>query len=160
MRSKHSLLGTGVSTMVNFTWPIGITVTVDSFIRAPPYLMNNIDAASMRWCAVLGSLTGWAIGYFFNEWISRTRVHRPGWRPEYRLHGVWIPAFCMVWGLLCFGLTNQFHKSWVGLAFGWFGVNIGLVGTMVAITAFALEKYSADATIVSAILNMWRTCGM
>jgi len=145
--------------MVNCTWPIGITVTVDSFIRAPPYLMDTISASSMRWAAIFGNLAGWLIGYFFNEWISKTRVHRPDWRPEYRLHGVWIPAFCMVWGLLTYGLTINFEKSWVGIAFGWFGVNMGLVGMMVAITAFALEKYSERATIVAAILNMWRTCG-
>lgn len=28
-----------------------------------------------------------------------------------------------------------------------------------AITAYALEKYPSHSTTVSAILNMWRTCG-
>lgn len=28
-----------------------------------------------------------------------------------------------------------------------------------AITAFALEKYSTHSSVVSAIINMWRTCG-
>lgn len=28
-----------------------------------------------------------------------------------------------------------------------------------AITAFALEKYPNQASVVSAIINMWRTCG-
>jgi nitrate reductase gamma subunit len=28
-----------------------------------------------------------------------------------------------------------------------------------AITAFALEKYPNQAAVVSAIINMWRTCG-
>lgn len=145
--------------MINFTWPIGITVTADSFLRAPPYLMDDISASSMRWCPVFGSLSGYVIGYFFNEWLSKNRVHRPGWRPEFRLHGVWIPAFSMVCGLLIYGLSINFHRHWTGLAFGWFFVNIGLVGTMVAITSFALEKYANEATIISAILNMWRTCG-
>jgi hypothetical protein len=122
--------------------------------------MSNIPAASMRWCGVLGSLTGWLVGYFFNSWVSRTRMHRPGWRPEFRLHGVWIPAFCMVCGLLTYGLSINYHRHWIGLAFGWWGVNIGLVGMSVAITAFALEKYAEDAAAVSAILNMWRTSGM
>ncbi|KAH6664072.1 putative MFS transporter [Halenospora varia] len=153
------MLLVGFATLCNFTWPIGITVTIDSFIRAPPYLMDNTSAGSMRWAAIFGALAGWLIGYLFNEWISKHRVHRPDWRPEYRLHGVWVPLFCLVWGLLTYGLTINFDKSWVGIAFGWFGVNIGLVGTMVAITAFALEKYSEQATVVSAILNMWRTCG-
>ncbi|KAG9241113.1 putative MFS transporter [Calycina marina] len=152
------MLLVGFSVMINFTWPIGITVTVDSFIRAPPYSMGNIEAASMRFAAVIGSLTGFAVGYFFNEFMSK-RIHRPSWRPETRLHGVWLPAFAMVCGLILYGLTNQYGLSWVGLAFGWWGVNIGLVGTMVAITSFVLEKYPGESTTVSAILNMWRTCG-
>lgn len=28
-----------------------------------------------------------------------------------------------------------------------------------AVTAYALEKYPEQSTVVSAILNMWRTCG-
>ena len=38
-------------------------------------------------------------------------------------------------------------------------MNIGLVGSTVAVTAFALEKYPEHASVVAAILNMWRTCG-
>jgi hypothetical protein len=145
--------------MVNFTWPIGITVTVDSFIRAPPYLFNNIQAASMRFAAVFGAIFGWFLGFLFNSYISRSRSHLPSWRPEYRLFGVFIPAAFECAGLVLFGLGNQFQLSWVSLAFGWFMVNVGLVGTMVAITAFVLEKYPAYATTVSAIMNMWRSCG-
>jgi MFS family permease len=145
--------------MVNFTWPIGITTTVDTFIRAPPFLMNNVQAASMRFAAVFGAIVGFIIGYIFNEYISKTRTPLPSWRPEFRLLGVFIPAIFECTGLILFGLSNQFELSWVALAFGWFMVNIGLVGTMVAITAYVLEKYPAHATTVSAIMNMWRSCG-
>lgn len=157
---RWPMLLVGISMMVNFTWPIGITVTVDSFIRAPPYLMNNIQAASMRWAAVIGALIGFTIGYFFNEWVSKTRIHRASWKPEFRLHGVWVPALCEICGLILYGLAIKNGLSWVAVAFGWCGVNIGLVGTMVAITAFVMDKYPQYATTVSAILNMWRTCGM
>lgn len=149
----------GVSMMVNCTWPIGIVTTVDSFIRAPPYLFNNVQAASMRFAAVIGSIFGWFLGYLFNEYISKSRTQQSSWRPEYRLFGVFVPAIFECAGLLLFGLGNQFKLSWVALAFSWFMVNIGLVGTIVAITAFVLEKYPARATTVSAIVNMWRTCG-
>jgi hypothetical protein len=145
--------------MINLTWPIGITTTVDSFIRAPPYLFINIQAASMRFAAVIGALIGFFLGSLFNEYLSKTRIHQHSWRPEYRLFGVFIPAVFECAGLLLFGFGNQFKLSWVALAFGWCMVNIGLVGTVVAITAFVLEKYPAHATTVSAIMNMWRSCG-
>ncbi|KIX94741.1 uncharacterized protein Z520_09431 [Fonsecaea multimorphosa CBS 102226] len=155
------ILLVGLSTMINFTWPIGITTTVDAFVRAPPYLFGNVADASIRFAGVIGALLGFCFGYFFNEWIyngsgGKRKAH---WRSEYRLHGVWFPIGSMVCGLLTYGLTLNYGKSWVGLAFGWVMVNIGLVGTMVAITAFALEKYPTHSAVVSAIINMWRTCG-
>ncbi|KIW62133.1 hypothetical protein, variant [Exophiala xenobiotica] len=155
------ILLVGISTMVNFTWPIGITTTIDSFVRAPPYLFDNIADASIRFAGVIGALLGFVFGYFFNEWIYNGSGGRrkATWRSEYRLHGVWFPIGSMFCGLLTYGFTLNYGKSWVGLAFGWVMVNIGLVGSTVAITAFALEKYPNQATVVSAIINMWRTCG-
>ncbi|OBT62415.1 hypothetical protein VE03_08540 [Pseudogymnoascus sp. 23342-1-I1] len=158
------LLLVGLATMVNFTWPIGITVTISSFLLPPPYLLTAVQDASMRWAGFIGALLGFVFGYFFNSWIYLSTSpsgmsRRANWRPEYRLHGVWGPIFSMAIGLVIYGLTLNFQKSWVGLAFGWIMVNLGMIASTVAITAFALEKYPAYATIVSAIINMWRTCG-
>ncbi len=155
------ILLVGLSTMINFTWPIGITTTVDSFVRAPPYLFNNVQDASIRFAGVIGALLGFLFGHLFNKWIyngsgGKRQAH---WRSEYRLHGVWLPIGSMFFGLLTYGFTLNYGKSWVGLAFGWVMVNIGLVGSMVAITAFVLEKYPQHSAVVSAIINMWRTCG-
>ena len=128
--------------MINFTWPIGIVTTIDAFVRSPPYLFDNVEDASLRFAAVIGALLGLCVGYLFNIWIysgsGGSRI--PHWRSEYRLHGVWPPISCMVGGLLTYGLTLNYKKSWVGLAFGWMLVNVGLVGAMVAITAFALTR--------------------
>lgn len=154
---KFPLLMTGVAVLVTFTWPIGITTTIDSFLHSPPYLFDTIEASSMRFAGVIGALCGWAFGHFFNEWIYRR--HSANWRTELRLHGVWFPIGSMACGLLTYGLTMNFDKHWIGLAFGWIMVNIGMVATIVAITAYALEKYPDQSTCVSAILNMWRTCG-
>ncbi|ETN36834.1 uncharacterized protein HMPREF1541_07821 [Cyphellophora europaea CBS 101466] len=125
------LLLVGLSSLVNFTWPIGITTTISTILYAPPYLFNNVEDASMRFAGVIGALLGYAVGYLFNERISRSRTQKTDWRPEYRLHGVWLPVVSSVLGLLTYGLTLHFQKSWVGLAFGWVMVNIGLVASTV-----------------------------
>ena len=155
------ILLVGISSMISFTWPIGITTTVDPIIHAPPYLMDNISAASMRFAGVIGALLGFLFGYFFNHWIynGSSGSRKEHWRSEYRLHGVWFPIASMVCGLLCYGLTLQYQALWVGLAGGWVLINIGMVGSTVAVTAFALEKYPDHASVIAAILNMWRTCG-
>lgn len=72
---------------------------------------------------------GFLSGYFFNEWIFKAR--HTHWRPEYRLHGVWFPTTCLVGGLLTYGLTLHFEKHWIGLAFGWVLVNVGMVANIV-----------------------------
>jgi len=152
----------GIATMVNFTWPIGITVTISTFLSMPPYLFNNVQDSSMRWAGIIGALAGWVFGYFFNDWVfnsAAATARRSHWRPEYRLHGVWAPIFSMACGLVLYGQTLYFGLHWVGIAFAWVLVNLGMIATTVAITAFALEKYPTHATIVSAIINMWRTCG-
>ncbi|OOQ82608.1 polyamine transporter [Penicillium brasilianum] len=154
---EFPLLMTGIAILVTFTWPIGITTTIDSFLHSPPYNFDTIEASSMRFAGVIGALGGWLVGFIFNDWIFKR--HHANWRTEYRLHGVWFPLASMVCGLLTYGLTMNFGKHWIGIAFGWIMVNIGMVGTVVAVTAYALEKYPDQSTVVSAILNMWRTCG-
>ena len=48
----------GISTMINFTWPIGITATVETFLHSPPYLFDEIQAASMRFAGIIGAVSG------------------------------------------------------------------------------------------------------
>ncbi|KAL4756149.1 putative MFS transporter [Aspergillus foveolatus] len=152
---KFPLLLTGIATMVNFCWPIGITVTVSTFVAQPPYLFDTVQSSSLRWAPILGGLTGFGFGYFFNNWIYRSRQEK--WRPEYRLHGVWFAIGTMAAGLLTYGLTLHFHKHWIGLAFGWGMVVAGMIASTVSITSFALDKYPDQSTVVSAIINGWRT---
>ncbi|KAF7713416.1 Uncharacterized protein PECH_001575 [Penicillium ucsense] len=154
---KFPLLMTGVATLITFTWPIGIATTIDAFLHSPPYNFNTIQASSMRFAGVVGALGGWLVGFIFNEWIYKR--HSAKWRTEYRLHGVWFPLSSMVCGLLTYGLTMHFGKHWIGIVFGWIMVTMGMVASTVAVTAYALEKYPDQATVVSAILNMWRTSG-
>jgi hypothetical protein len=99
---------------------------------------------------------GYLFGYFFNEWIYSTHQRREhndrnqdrtqsenesehldsmvspsSWRPEYRLHGIWFPVASLAAGLLTYGLTLNFGKHWIGLAFGWIMVNLGMIASTV-----------------------------
>lgn len=99
---------------------------------------------------------GYLFGLFFNEWIYKNYQHRENahqniertqsendsepfdsmassssWCPEYRLHGIWFPICSLAAGLLTYGLTLNFGKHWIGLAFGWIMVNLGMIATTV-----------------------------
>ncbi|OJJ95005.1 hypothetical protein ASPACDRAFT_55574 [Aspergillus aculeatus ATCC 16872] len=152
---KLPLLLTGIATMVNFCWPIGITVTVSTFVTEPPYLFNTVQSSSLRCAAILGALLGWVYGYWFNGWVSRSSPTT--YYTEKRLHGVWAAIITMACGLLTYGATLHYGKHWIGLGFGWLMVVAGMVASTVSITAHALEKYPEQSTVVSAIINAWRT---
>jgi hypothetical protein len=66
--------------------------------------------------------------------VSSSSSSTPAWRPEYRLHGVWIPIASLAGGLVTYGLTLNFQKSWLGLAFGWIMVNLGMLGSTVYVS--------------------------
>lgn len=131
---KLPLVLVGLASLVNFTWPIGITTTISTILHSPPYLFDNVEDASMRFAGVIGALLGYGLGYAFNEWIFRSKTRRTNWRTEFRLHGVWMPVVSLVCGLLTYGLTLHFGKSRIGLAFGWVMVNIGLVASTVYVS--------------------------
>ncbi|RAH47325.1 putative MFS transporter [Aspergillus brunneoviolaceus CBS 621.78] len=130
---KLPLLLTGIATMINFCWPIGITVTVSTFVAEPPYLFNT--------AAILGALLGWVYGYWFNGWVSRSSPTT--YYTEKRLHGVWAAIITIACGLLTYGLTLSYIA--------------GMVANLRSITAYELEKYPEQSTVVSAIINTWRT---
>ena len=73
--------------------------------------------------------TGYIIGLLFNKWIYESR--RSNWYPEYRLHGLWLAIIVEAGGLLTYGLTLNYQKHWIGLAFGWLLVVAGMISSMV-----------------------------
>lgn len=49
--------------MIDFCWPIGITTTVDTFLHAPPYMFDEIQASSMRFAGVIGATSGMSVPF-------------------------------------------------------------------------------------------------
>lgn len=90
---------------------------------------------------------GWAFGHFFNEWVYQR--HRSNWHPEYRLHGVWLPISSMACGLLTYGLTMNYGKHWIGIAFGWIMVNIGMTATIVSVHTQSLPSFQDTDSLKS-----------
>jgi MFS family permease len=49
-------------------------------------------------------------------WVA-ARFNRGNWKPEYRLHALWLPALgCNCIGIGLFGCALQYHTSWGLLA--------------------------------------------
>jgi hypothetical protein len=88
-----------------------------------------VSSVSCQQCCSALTGIGFFLGYFINEWIFQAR--QQNWRPHYRLHGVWAAIFFMAAGLIIYGLTLNFQRSWVGLLFGWIFVVIGMVASTV-----------------------------
>lgn len=88
-------------------------------------------------------------------WITK----RQGgvWRPEYRLHALWLPSLIIApIGLGLFGAGLQHHLSWGTLAAGSLLVTIGDLAMLPVGVNYICEcfrEYPAEASIV---LNMYR----
>lgn len=61
MGIRETNLCAGLAILVTFTWPIGITTTIDTFLHSPPYLFDTIQASSMRFAGVIGALCGMSL---------------------------------------------------------------------------------------------------
>lgn len=92
-------------------------------------LCGNQSWSSLNRYPSANGTPGYIFGFFFNEWIFNSR--RTCWRTEYRLHGVWFAIASMTCGLLTYGLTLNFGKHWIGLAFGWVMLNAGMITSTV-----------------------------
>lgn len=54
---------------------------------------------------------------------------------------MWFPIGSMACGLLTYGLTLNFSQHWVGLAFGWAMVNLGMIASTVYVVYPPLYIY-------------------
>jgi hypothetical protein len=142
-------------------WAIGITTTITQFVKPPPYLFTDSQAALMYLAPMTGVLIAEVWGHWFNDFLceSYLRKHNGVYKPENRLWGVYPAAIAGVLSLVLYGQILQHHLSWVGIAFGW-GINsFGMLAATTAISAYALDCFPGHAALASSWVNFWRVVG-
>ena len=99
------------------------------------------------------------LSYAFNDrlplWICKRRGGT--WRPEYRLHCLWIPGlFLLPVGLGIFGAALEYHLHYMVLALGAFLVTVGAMSLVPTTTNYICECFVDHTTEAACIMGFYR----
>jgi len=147
--------------MVLVAWIIGINLTLPQFIAAPPYTFSAPAAAAAWLAPMLGAFLGGAWGHFFNDWLANRyiRTHDGRFKAEIRLLGTYAPTLIGFVGLVLFGQALQHGLHWIAIELAWSFIAFAMVAATTAVSAYCLDCFPQHASVVAAIINLWRTTG-
>jgi hypothetical protein len=149
---------TVIYVMVLVAWVIGVNTTVSQFTTPPPYSFSGTAAACSWLAPLIGAIIGECWGHWFNDFLCNQYVKRHNgiYVLENRLWGAWPPTFIGFIGLILYGQALQLSLHWSALLIAWGMVAFSLVASTAAISAYCLDCFPNHASLVAAIINMWR----
>lgn len=85
------------------------------------------------------------------------RFNKGAWKPEYRLHSLWVPGLILMpVGLGVFGASLHKHYHPVVLALGMFGLVSAAVVAVPVLDTYVVECFTTRAAEANAVMNAWR----
>jgi hypothetical protein len=85
-----------------------------------------------------------------------TRFNHGVWKPEYRLHALWIPSIINPIGLSLWGAGLQYHLSWVVLALAQVLVTFGSLSITPITVNYINECFIGNPAEASIAVNVYR----
>ena len=114
----------------------------------------------VTFAAWLGCIAGQMYGLLFSDKLPLWVCKRAGgiWKPEYRLHALWIPSFVgLNIGLGLFGAALQYHLHWIVAAIGNFLLNLSSNVAVPVIVNYEVECFTRYPIEAATIMNFYRT---
>ena len=100
---------------------------------------------------LFGAFTGGYLTDVYCKWCARR--NDGVFRPETRLHLLFIPTICVPIGLLLFGFGAQNRLSWVYIYVGYGFVNVGLTGVANIGMTYVMDSYFPVAAEALLLVN-------
>lgn len=98
-------------------------------------------------------------GHYLNDWLPLWLSRRYGgvWKPEYRLHTLWLPSFILLpIGLGISGVALQYHTHYMVLALGVFLITFSAMLSVPVAVNYVIECFREHALETSAIMGAYR----
>jgi hypothetical protein len=121
-----------VFTLVSFGFYIAMNSLTPVFLQKPEkiggYGFTTLQNAYFSFVHWIGIGIALIYGHLISDRLPLAIAARNGgiWKPEYRLHALWLPALVMnPIGLGIFGAALEYHLSWVVIAVGQVMVTFG-----------------------------------
>ncbi|KAG7427763.1 Efflux pump rdc3 [Fusarium oxysporum f. sp. raphani] len=154
----------GLAHMIGFGFSIGITTFIPIYLQAPVMAggygfspARNAAFTFVYWFAVL---IAQVYVVLVSDRLSLWLCKRNGgaWKPEYRLHALWIPGlFAMPLGLGLFAATLVYHWHYMMLAFATFLVVFSNISIAPVCANYLIEAFAPElANEVNGVLNSYR----
>ncbi|KAI9691707.1 MAG: hypothetical protein M1822_007779 [Bathelium mastoideum] len=153
----------GTFNFISFGWFVMINTLLTVFLQEPPkaggFGFTPQRNAAFTFALWFGIIAAQIWGYFLNDRIPLMISKRRGgiWKPEYRLHSLWIPAlFLLPIGLGIFGSALQYHLHYMVLALGSFIITFACMLTIPVAVNYVVECFRLHAPEVGAIMGAYR----
>ncbi|PYH88605.1 polyamine transporter [Aspergillus ellipticus CBS 707.79] len=149
----------GTFTLISFGFYVGMNALVPVWLQRSPaeggYGFSLKQSAAFTFCHWIGIVIVQLVGHRSNDRLPLAlarRFNHGGWKPEYRLHVLWIPSLVLTpIGLGLFGAALQYHLHYMVLALAVFLVTIGALASVPVTVNYVVEcftRHPAEAGIV------------
>lgn len=113
----------------------------------------------VTFCLWIGLIVAELASYAFNDRLALWICKRGDgtWKPEYRLHCLWIPGLILLpVGLGIFGAALEYHLHYMVLAFGAFLVTVAAMALVPTTTNYVCECFVNRTTEAACIMGFYR----
>lgn len=149
----------GIFTLISFGFYVGVNALTPVWLQKPVseggYGFSLEQNAAFTFCHWIGIIVVQFYSHYLNDRLPLALAERYNggiWKPEYRLHVLWIPSLIInPIGLGIFGAALQYHLHYMVLALGVFAVTIGSLASVPVTVNYVVEcftKHPAEAGIV------------
>ncbi|KAL2014532.1 hypothetical protein VTN00DRAFT_2057 [Thermoascus crustaceus] len=153
----------GLYTFGFFGWFVAINTLLTVFLQEPTgrdgYGFTPQQNAAFTFALWFGLIAAQIWGFLVNDRIPLmvSRWRGGTWKPEYRLHSLWVPSvLIMPVGLGIFGAALQYHLHYMVLALGSFLVTFAAFCSVPVAVNYMIECFKDNATEVACIMGTYR----
>jgi MFS family permease len=153
-----------VFTLISFGFYIAMNALTPVFLQKPVkiggYGFSTVDSANFSFVHWIGIIIALIYGHFVSDRLPLAICARNGgvWKPEYRLHALWVPALIFnPIGLGLFGAALQYHLHWIVIAVGQVFVTFGSLSLIPVTVNYIVEcfkSHPAEASITTNALRL------
>ncbi|KAJ6029274.1 Major facilitator superfamily domain general substrate transporter [Penicillium canescens] len=154
----------GVFTLISFGFYVGVNALTPVWLQKPVsaggYGFTLEQNAAFTFSHWLGILFVQFYGHYLNDrlplYLAR-RFNNGVWKPEYRLHVLWIPSLVLnPIGLGIFGAALQYGLHYMVLALGVFVVTVGSLGSVPVTVNYVVECFKGFPAEVGIVVGAYR----
>jgi MFS family permease len=154
--TSPAVLLTSITFGVLIAFTVMISIIYSTVLSMPPMLWTPLKVGLLNLSSIIGLMIGMPTGGILADIFYRRSARRNDGMAirESRLKALLPGAIITPVGLVLIGVVLQKHLSWVGLAFGWLMMNIGLTAVANVMLTYSVDCYPWRSAHIGVIVNV------